>query len=151
MLRVSSQACIVIVIGLIKHECDNNAKGCTISSPKCFNYGVYCPQNDLLLTLNLLLFPCIMGLVIGSVCATLTLYGLRYIKDKYFDNILRCLQRRKKRTRRAHQLQKIRRFLLENAEKTRLSQAQESRPSQSRRNSAGAILLPSLLGLNCGF
>ena len=130
--------------GLIKHECDNAAKGYTISSPKCFNCGVYCPQNDLLLTCNHFWFPFIMGSVIGSVCAALTFYGLRYIKDKYLDNMLRCLQRRKP-TRRGHKLQKIRKFLLEDAERTRLNQAQENGPSQPRRNSAGAILLATLM------
>lgn len=143
--------------GLITYRCENASAGHIISVPKCFNCGVYCPQNDLLLTCNQFWFPFIMGSKIGIAIALVVFYTLRYIKNKYYDIGLNYIKNRKQ-NRREKKLILIRKYL--ETEKSLPSAPEEEQnlpptiekseqaPSASRRNSITAVLLSSLLASN---
>ena len=124
---------------LIRYDC-NTTKGYIVSKPKCFECGVYCPQNELLLTCNQFWFPFSLGSVIGTIIAIFLLAGAKILVNRYCETVLGYLTS-SKNTRRQKKMEKIRNFLEQDeAERQKL---REERETRGRRGSA--TLLAALL------
>ena len=132
--------------GLIAYVCDNQKRGYLISKPKCFSCGVYCPQNDLLLTCSHFWFPFVMGSLIGIGSALACFYTLKYLRDKYYDRLLQRLHI-KRTTQRERKLKKIKKFLLEDIESEKKEKGEGQKPF-SRRASVTSFLYSALLASN---
>ena len=134
--------------GLIKYDCNNNTKGYIISKPQCFECGVYCPQNDLLLTCNHFWFPFILGSFIGVSAAASLLYVLRFLKNRYFNVLIDKISAARN-SRKEKKLRKIRKYLMdkhvEEVAEIEELQPEASNSRNSRRLSTPAILLASLM------
>ncbi|WBM84620.1 MAG: glycoprotein [hymenopteran phasma-related virus OKIAV228] len=48
--------------GLLEYNC-NNTTGFILSKPKCFDCGLYCPQNDMILECRQFLIPYVFGVI----------------------------------------------------------------------------------------
>ena len=128
--------------GLIAYTCDNEKKGYLISKPKCFDCGVYCPQNDLLLTCSHFWFPFVVGSLIGISRAVACFYAFKYPKDRYYYNLLERLHIQRS-SQRERKLRKIKKFLLEDIETKKRKKTEER--LFSRRASVTSVLYGALL------
>lgn len=127
--------------GLVAHVCTSGSKGYYISSPKCFNCGIYCPQNDMLLNCNQFWFPFLMGLAVGTPGAVIIVWILITLKNRYYPQARNYIKHTRD-AKRERKYRKIQNFLeVQEKEKN----TPNTQGHSSRRNSLTTVLFTSLL------